>query len=252
MFNNPIRSLSARINQRTELTEVASMLPSTTNITVSTKRDSLQCVVEKAERMEELLKLFSYIDISTTKAFLSSAIGDLDNVNINSAYFGVRNIEEILCRELLQHIFSFLYVFERYKYAHCSQTFYSIIYFSPPSCIDVTHYSTWISFDMNNTGKPFCVSDMLFLYSKAYPTYIKLNPLSSHAMSYLLRKFRLNIKNLKIGAMGISLINRILLKYEQSNSELSLLLKEWLSSLESIAFIANDVDTINSFLRKYA
>eukprot|EP01084_Bolivina_argentea_P214515 364157_1 len=200
---------------------------------LETKRDSLQCVVEKAERLEELVKLFSYIDISTTKAFLTSAIGELSTSNINYAYFGVRSIEEILCRELLMHIFSFLYVFERFKYCIISQTFYSIIYTQPPSSNDITHYETWISFDINvnNNNNLVQISDMLFLYEKHYPTYIKINPLKLLSINYLLNKLNLNFINLKIGAQGISLINKIInkIKYTENNKLIPFKLKEWIS-----------------------
>ena len=229
------------------------MLSSSEDISEN-KRESLQAIVEKSETIDELVKLFTYIDMSETKAFLTNQIEELPLSNVNFAYFGVQSIEEILCKELLMHIFSFLYILERFKYATLSQTFYQIVYLSPPSAIDITHLETWISFDINI--QTICISDMLFLYEKRYPTYIKLNPLrSSTGINYLLNKLNLNISNLKIGAQGISLINKIATKYqkakEEKNEKIPKKLSEWLSNLESLAFSANDVGKINSFLLQY-
>ena len=224
------------------------MLPSTT--TNSTKRDTLQNCIEKAEKLEELIKLFNYIDIKTTKSFLSSAIEKLSITNINSAYFGYRNIEEILCRELLIHIFSFLYIFERFKYCLLSKTFYNTIYYNNSN--DIIYNQIWISFDHNiNKSLPF-ISDMLFLYEKQYPTYFKINPFKNNgnALNYLLNKLYSNINNLKIGAQGITLINKIF-NYYSSNNDILNKLQKWISNLHSIAFIANDINTINSFLLQY-
>ena len=93
---------------------------------------------------------------------------------------------------------------------------------------------------------------MLFLYEKQYPTYFKINPFkhNGNAINYLLNKLFSNTHNLKIGAQGISLIHKIFLN-NQNNHDITNKLQKWISNLKSIAFIANDINTINSFLLQY-
>ena len=54
--------------------------------------------MDGAESLEEVIKLFGYIELETTKQFLSAAIADLSADSVHSAYFGVRSIEDILDR----------------------------------------------------------------------------------------------------------------------------------------------------------
>lgn len=230
------------------------MFPSAS--TSDVQRKTLQSAVDGAESLEEVIKLFGFIELETTKQFLSSALSDLSPKSIHSAYFGVRSIVDILCDDVLINISCFLTISDRFRLCRLSSTFHRLIYLSPPSIYDLPRYETWISFDGGHRHRDGCSLSAAELcrgrcsfLQKPYLTNFKLNPLTLHSIDYLLNRVSLHFWSLKVGAQSMALIESVLTQFE--GTERAQRLREWMSNLKGLAFIGHDVESINLFLLRF-
>ena len=174
--------------------------------TIDVQRETLRSAVDDAESLEEVIKLFGYIELETTKQFLSAAIADLSADSVHSAYFGVRSIEDILCDDVLVHISCFLSISDRFRLCTLSAAFHRLIYVAPPSMHDLPRYEAWLSFDGHHRHRDGCalsVAERTPFFEKPHPTNFKLNPLNLHSMDYLLQRLSLHFWNLKVWTFAL-------------------------------------------------